>query len=160
MVPLHALVAAGALTAQAPTRDAPAPDFELRTLDGQIVRLSESRGRPVLVNFWASWCDPCRSEMPTIVAAYDEHRAAGLVVLAVNLRDQERDRDVRRFVEEFQLPFPVLLDARGTVRRRYRLRAVPTTVFIDTTGVVRIIHPGPLTTEALGRGLAEILPQP
>jgi thiol-disulfide isomerase/thioredoxin len=160
MAPLHALVAAGALTAQAPIRGVPAPDFELRTLEGRLTRLSEFRGRPLLVNFWASWCGPCRTEMPAIVTAFEEHRAAGLAVLAVNLRDQERDRDVRRFVAEFQLPFPVLLDARGAVRRRYRLRAVPTTVFIDSTGVVRLIQAGPLTTEALSRGLAEILPKP
>ncbi len=94
------------------------------------------------------------------MAAYERHSVAGLAVLAVNLRDQERERDVRRFVEEFRLPFPILLDARGAVRRRYRVRAIPTTVFIDSTGTVRLTHAGPLTAEALQRGLREILRAP
>lgn len=152
------LLLAGALAAQSPTVGAPAPDFTLRTLAGDSARLSALRGRPVLVNFWASWCRPCRSEMPAIVEAYAIHRDAGLAVLAVNLRDQERERDVRQFVQEHRLPFPVPLDANGKLRRGYRLRAIPTTLFIDSSGVVRFVHPGPLTPEALGQGLAAILP--
>lgn len=155
---LLAMLTADAQPVQAPGQ--PAPEFELKSLEGRRTRLSEFRGRPVLVNFWASWCDPCRTEMPELVAAYEAHREAGLQVLAVNLRDQERERDVRRFVEEFRLPFPILLDARGAVRRRFRVRAIPTTVFIDTTGTLRLTHAGPLTAEALRRGLGEILPAP
>jgi len=152
------LLATGALLPQAPGH--PAPDIELKSFDGRRTRLSEFRGRPVLMNFWASWCDPCRIEMPELAAAYEAHREAGLQILAVNLRDQERERDVRRFVEEFRLPFPILLDRRGAVRRRYRVRAIPTTVFIDSTGTVRRVHAGPLTAEALRQGLGEILPVP
>lgn len=152
------LTATGARPPQAPGW--PAPEFELKSLEGRRTRLSEFRGRPVIVNFWASWCVPCREELPAIMAAYERHSVAGLAVLAVNLRDQERERDVRRFVEEFRLPFPILLDARGAVRRRYRVRAIPTTVFIDSTGTVRLTHAGPLTAEAFRRGLGEILPGP
>ncbi len=152
------VILASTLGAQAPSPSAPAPDFTLRTLAGDSARLSALRGRPVLVNFWASWCKPCRFEIPAIVEAYAIHRDVGLAVLAVNLRDQERERDVRRFVEEHQLPFPVPLDTKGKVRRGYRLRAIPTTLFIDTAGVIQLIHPGPLTAEALERGLAAILP--
>jgi hypothetical protein len=96
--------------------------------------------------------------MPLIVAAYQAHHGSGLEVLAVNLRDQEaHGRDVERFVEQFQLPFPVLLDQRGRVRRRYALSGVPTSVFIDAGGAVRVIHPGPVAQEALVRGLAVIM---
>ncbi|MGH2626945.1 MAG: TlpA family protein disulfide reductase [Anaerolineales bacterium] len=153
------LLLASVLAAQGAAVGAPAPDFGLRTLVGDSVRLSALRGRPVLVNFWASWCDPCRSEMPEIAAAYARHRETGLEVLAVNLRDQERERDVRRFVAELALPFPVLLDDKGRTRRRYRLGAIPTSVFIDTAGVIRVVHPGPMTAEVLNRALDEILPR-
>jgi len=152
-------VLVAALAAQRPDVGTAAPDFTLRTLAGDTVRLSALRGRPVLVNFWASWCGPCRSEMPAIIEVHRAHGDAGLTVLAVNLRDQERERDVRRFVDELRIPFAVPLDARGKVRRAYRLRAVPTTVFIDTAGVIRMVRPGPLTPEALGQGLTAILPE-
>lgn len=137
-----------------------APDFTLKTLTGDHVRLSDLRGRPVLVNFWASWCKPCATEMPYIVAAYDSLRDRGLTVLAVNLTDQERSKDVRRFVESFKLAFTVLLDERGRVRELYELAAVPTSVFVDSAGVVRRVISGPLTPEMLARGLTMILDAP
>ena len=155
---LLAVLAPRAGLAQVPEVGRPAPDFGLAALQGGDVHLSQLRGRPVLINFWASWCGPCRTEMPEIVAAHAAHRAAGLEVLAVNLTDQERRKDVRRFVAEMSMVFPVLLDERGRVRRAYLLRGVPTTVFVDTAGVVRVIHPGPLTSEALAEGLSAILP--
>ncbi len=154
------LLGAGTVASQAPTVGLPAPDFRLSTLAGESTRLSDLRGRPVLLNFWASWCEPCRSEMPAIAEARTVHRHTGLEVLAVNLRDQERGRDVQRFVEESGLSFPILLDAKGKVRRLYRIRAVPATIFVDSSGIVRFIHAGPLTTPALARGLFEILGPP
>ena len=155
------VVLAAPLAAQAPAPGEPAPDIRLPTLAGGEISLAALRGRPVLVNFWASWCAPCREEMPLIVAAYEAHRGAGLEVLAVNLRDQEeRGRDVERFAAQFQLPFPVLLDRRGRIRQRYEFAAVPTSVFIDAGGTVRVVHAGPITQEALARGLAVILPAP
>lgn len=156
------LVVLGApLGAQALAPGEPAPDIRLPTLGGPETSLAALRGRPVLVNFWASWCGPCREEMPLIVAAYEAHRRAGLQVLAVNLRDQEEHgRDVERFVAQFQLPFPVLLDQRGRIRRRYQVAGVPTSVFVDAGGAVRVVHPGPITQEALARGLALILRVP
>jgi cytochrome c biogenesis protein CcmG/thiol:disulfide interchange protein DsbE len=155
---LLALLAPLAVRAQNLEVGQPAPDFGLATLQGGEVHLSQLRDHPVLINFWASWCAPCRTEMPEIVAAYSAHRGAGLEVLAVNLTDQESRSDVRRFVAEMRMAFPVLLDERGRVRRAYQLRGVPTTVFVDTAGIVRAIHPGPLTSEALARGLGSILP--
>ena len=135
-----------------------APDFSLKTLAGDTVSLSHLRGRPVFLNFWATWCKPCRGEMTDIIAAYDAHHTAGLEVVAINLTDQERMKDVRTFVHELRLPFPVLLDEKGKVRKTYRLRGVPTSVFIDTLGVVRLVNIGPITRENIQRGLAEILP--
>ena len=138
-----------------------APDFTLKTLSGDRATLSRLRGRPVVINFWASWCVPCRSEMPALVAAYAAHRDAGLEILAVNLRDQEATkRDVERFVAEFRIPFPVLLDEKGKVWRGYALVSVPTSVFVDLTGTVRVVHPGPISPEALVGALAQIVPAP
>jgi peroxiredoxin len=150
-----------AILAAAPavSQTTPAPDFTLKTLSRNTVSLSQYKGRPVFLNFWGSWCQPCRREMPDIIAAYAAHHAAGLEVLAINLTDQERMKDVRKFVAELQLPFPVLLDEKGKVRKRYALVAVPTSVFIDAAGVERVVHPGPITADAIQRGLAAILPQ-
>ena len=153
-----ALLCPPVLWAQGAEVGQPAPDFGLAELQGGDVHLSQFRGHPVVINFWASWCPPCRTEMPEIVAAHAAHRAAGLEVLAVDLTDQESRSDIRRFVAEMKMTFPVLLDERGRVRRAYRLRGVPTTVFVDTAGVVRAMNPGPLTSEALARGLDSILP--
>ena len=150
------LTAAGGLSAQ--TLGSPAPDFTLQTLAGGTASLSDYTGRPVFLNFWASWCTPCRGEMSDIIAAYNAHHAGGLEVLAINLTDQERMRDVREFVQAFQMPFPVLLDQKGKVRKHYALHGVPTSVFIDARGVVRLVNPGPIASETIQRGLAEILP--
>ena len=137
-----------------------APDFTLATLAGDTATLSHFKGRPVLLNFWASWCVPCRAEMLDIISADSAHAAQHLVVLGVNLTDQERMSDVRQFVRELQMPFPVLLDRKGKVRKSYRLRGVPTSVFIDTLGVVRFVNQGPISREALQHDLAGILAVP
>jgi len=137
-----------------------APDIQLNVLGGGRARLAELRGRPVVVNFWASWCTPCRSELPAIIEAYQTHRERGLAVLAVNLTDQEKRSDIQRFVAELQIPFPVLLDERGRTRRRYGLISLPTTVFVDSAGLVRGVHSGPITRRELSRGLAGMLTVP
>ena len=136
-----------------------APEFRLKLLTGGEAALSQFNGRPILVNFWATWCKPCRQEMPEIMAAYQAHRASGLEVLAVNLSDQESMKDVRKFVAQLELPFPILLDNKGKTRERYGLVTVPTSVFIDAKGIVREVNAGPISTEALERGLTSILPQ-
>jgi peroxiredoxin len=152
---------AAPLSSQVPLQlGAAAPDFTLKQLAGGEASLSEFRGRPVLVNFWATWCKPCRAEMPEIISAYQVHRDAGLEVLAVNLTDQESMKDVRKFTAEVGLPFTVLLDQKGAVRERYGLIAVPTSIFIDSAGVMRMINSGPISRSALDRGLREILPSP
>jgi thiol-disulfide isomerase/thioredoxin len=133
------------------------PQFNLERLEGGRVALGALRGRPVVLNFWASWCMPCRTEMPDLINAWHANRGA-LEILAVNLTDQEQRKDVNRFVTEFGVPFPVLLDVRGKVRKLYSLVSLPTTVFVDSSGVVRAIHSGPLTGNALELGLKTIIP--
>ena len=153
------VLAAGPLRAQFPGDTAPA--FSLETLDGSPASLSDYAGHPVLINFWASWCKPCRGEMPLIIAAYRAHQQAGLAVLAIDLTDQEGStKDIRKFQTEFQLPFPVLLDKKGKARKLYRLRGVPTSVFVGSDGVIRSVNPGPISDASLQQHLAEILPAP
>ncbi len=162
---LHRLIAAIMFFVSAPLAAQnvgdTAPAFTLKTLDGNSVSLSDFKGHPIVINFWASWCPPCRDEMPVMVEAYRTHKDSGLIILAVNGRDQETStRAVRRFVAEFQMPFPVLLDEHGNVRRRYRLRGLPTSVFIGADGLVRGLIIGPFTPTAFETHLNEILSAP
>lgn len=136
-----------------------APEIELETLTGGRVKLSSLKGRPVVISFWGTWCPPCREEFPALVAAHRRHSADSLVILAVNQRDQELStKDVEKFAAEFGVDFAVALDPRGRTRRSYRLVALPTTVFIDTTGTIRKVHSGPINAQQLEDGIATILP--
>lgn len=137
----------------------PAPDFTLPTLEGDAVSLSDYRGRPVLMNFWATWCAPCRREMPELVRVYNTHRDEGFVVLAVDLADQDSIDDVRAFVEEFDMTFPVLLDETGAVYNElYRLLGLPMSVFVDREGIITRIHIGIMTDQQVDEFVEEILP--
>lgn len=126
-----------------------APDFLLETLDGGELRLSELRGKAVVLNFWATWCLPCRKEMPQMVAAYDRYAEQGLVVVAVNL--QEDRGSIQRFASDFGMDFPIAIDRRGEVADQYRLLGLPTTYFIDREGVVRSVFRGPFLEKLQGR---------
>jgi peroxiredoxin len=117
-----------------------APNFLLETLDGGEIRLSDLRGKGVIVNLWATWCGSCRKEMPQIVAAYDRYQEEGLEIIAVNV--QESRSIIRPFVEDFGIEFPVALDRRGAVSDEYRITALPTTYFVDRDGVVREVFQG------------------
>ncbi len=132
-----------------------APDFEMVYPDGRRVRLSDLRGKPVVVNFWASWCGPCRVEMPELVRVYEAHRSEGLVILAVNL--QESAGEVQAFVEEFDMRFPVILDPDGRVADRYQIRSLPSSIFIDRDGMIAARWIGLLTPSMLQKHLERIL---
>ncbi len=136
----------------------PAPDFTLTTLEGKQLSLSQFRGQPVLINFWASWCPPCRLEMPDLVRAYEAHQAEGFVILAINLTFQDSLEDAQAFVEEFNMSFPVLLDETGEVTTNlYRLFGLPTSVFVDRSGIITHIQIGPLTGVQVDELVGEIL---
>jgi peroxiredoxin len=117
-----------------------APDFTLRTLNGPNMRLQEQRGKVVLVNFWATWCGPCRKEMPHLNRISDKYKSAGLVLLGVNI-----DEDVRNAAEvasKLKVSFPVLLDTDKAVSKLYDLNSMPSTMVIDRSGKVRFLHRG------------------
>jgi thiol-disulfide isomerase/thioredoxin len=138
-----------------------APEIDLPALTGDRVKLSALRGHPVVVTFWGTYCPPCRDEFPILVKAQQRHAATGLRVLGVNGRDQEfSTKDVQKFVQEFGALFPIALDVRGKARRDFLVLGLPTTVFIDTSGVIRGIHRGPIGVAALDSGVAAILPSP
>ena len=134
-----------------------APEIELRTLGDAPFKLSSLKGRPVVITFWGTWCPPCREEFPELAEIYRKHHAGGLEVIAVNQRDQELSKTaVQKFVDEFSAPFTIVLDERGRSRRAYRLIGLPTTVFIDTAGVITRVVSGPISRESLSLGLATI----
>jgi len=142
------------LAAQALTVGTPAPDFSLPRLDGGQIRLSDLHGRPVLVNFWASWCAPCRSEMPALDRIAREYEASGLVVVGVN--QLEDPQTVEQFVQEFGLSFPIALDRDGTASRDWRVYGIPQTYLVGPDGVIRKAWGGPLTYESVVRALEEL----
>ncbi|GAB4330325.1 MAG: hypothetical protein Kow0010_15230 [Dehalococcoidia bacterium] len=134
-----------------------APDFQLHTLDGTVARLSDYRGQFVLINFWASWCGPCRGETPDLEAFYRQYRDRGLVVLGVN--QQEPEGTARSFAELFDVTYPVLLDRTGGVSDGYRVSTgLPISFFVDREGVIRRIFIGRVAwddLEALAREYIE-----
>ena len=143
--------------AQGPEIGKLAPDFELSSLDGKVVSLSDFRGKPVFLNFWATWCGPCRFEMPFIQKMYEGLSNEGLVVLAVNV--QENPATVKEFVESFGLTFPVLLDTNSEVRLAYNIRGIPTTFFIDKNGIIQDIKIGAFASEVeIASRLNKIMP--
>ncbi len=139
-------VAARADRSPLPRKGFAAPDFTLDMLDGRAITLSDLQGQVVLINFWASWCLPCREEMPAIQQVYERYRDQGFVVLAVNL--QEEDAHVAAFVDQLELTFPVLMDRDGDVFDRYRVMALPSTFFLDRAGVIQDLAVGGLLSQA------------
>ena len=126
-----------------------APDFTLDLLGGGQISLSDLRGKVVLVNFWATWCPPCRAEMPAIEKVYRSFGPLELEVLAVNLTNQDNEAAVDAFAQELGLTFPIPLDRSGDVSARYILRGLPSSYFIDREGVIRSVVVGGPMNEAL-----------
>ena len=118
----------------------PAPDFALKSSSGENMRLSEHRGDVVMINFWATWCGPCRQEMPLLDELYTRYQRVGFNLLGVNIDDDSRR--AMKMIEELGVSFPVLFDARKEVSKLYSVEAMPVTVLVDREGNVRHVHNG------------------
>ena len=117
-----------------------APDFALKSSTGENLRLSEYRGDVVMINFWATWCGPCRQEMPLLDELYSRYERVGFNLLGVNIDDDSRR--AMQMIEELGVSFPVLFDARKEVSKLYKVEAMPVTVLVDREGTVRYVHHG------------------
>ena len=135
-----------------------APAFSLARLDGDgTVSLASLRGKTVILNFWASWCPPCRAEMPAIEKVYRSHKDLGLEVLGVNTTNQDSQTAAAAFVQEVGVTFPILFDRSGAVSAGYTLQGLPTSFFIDCKGVIRSVVVGGPMSEALIQSKVEEL---
>lgn len=126
-----------------------APDFTLQTLDGQTVRMADLLGRPVVISYWATWCIPCKQELPVLNQLYQEYRERGLVVLSVNATDQDDLQSVQSMAAEMGMSFPVLLDDGKNFSESYQAMFFPSTFFVDPNGVIRFIRLGDSSEEFL-----------
>ncbi len=134
-----------------------APDFTLDTLDGGRVTLSELRGKIVVVNFWTTWCPPCRTETPALEKAYEQYENSEVLILGVNLTNQDSVSAVESFAREFELTYPLLLDRDGSVGYLYQVNGLPTTYFINREGVIRTVLVGGPMSETFIRSKIEAL---
>ncbi len=124
-----------------------APDFKLTTLKGEQVRLSDYRGKKVIINFWATWCPPCRAEMPDMQSFY-EKSGEEVEVLAVNATmSEKKEENVAEFVKDFGLTFPILMDTENEVNRKYSIVSIPTSYFVDTNGKVYTKFTGAMSSD-------------
>lgn len=133
----------------------PAPDFELKNLAGETIRLSDFKGKPVLVNFWATWCAPCRAEAPELQRAAVEYKDK-LVIIGVNMTTDDTPAQVPAFVEEYGLTFPIVLDETGEVSQAYQVIGLPTSIFIDQAGLIKDVRLGPINQAYIEAKLAEM----
>jgi cytochrome c biogenesis protein CcmG, thiol:disulfide interchange protein DsbE len=140
---------------RAPLPDHPAPDFALLTVGGETVQLSALKGQVVLINVWATWCPPCRAEMPAIEAVSKQYQDEGFVVLAVNM--QEDGPTVAAFMDEHRLTFPALLDSDGSVSATYQARVLPSSFFVDRKGVIRAVYRGPMPRSVIAGTVDQLL---
>ncbi len=142
----------------APQKGFLAPDFRLADPKGKYYSLSALRGQAVLVNLWATWCPPCQAEMPAIEKYYEQYRGQGLVVLGVNATAQDYPLNIVPFTQEYGLSFPILLDESGEVARKYELRSLPSSYFINRDGsIAEVVIGGPMSGALIQTYIEEIL---
>lgn len=139
----------------APIKGHPAPDFALPTLDGKTIRLSDYKGKPVLVNFWATWCGPCRAEFPDFQKAWTDN-ADQLVIIGINNTTTDDKSQIPGFLDEFGITFPIVLDESGDTAKAYNILGLPTSIFIDRDGVVKEVFTGPLNKAYIEAKLGEL----
>ena len=142
----------------APQKGFLAPDFILKTLNGQSVQLSALKGQVVLVNLWASWCPPCKAEMPAIDHVYQAYKKKGFMVLGVDSTVQDTVANVNSFVSDNKLSFPILLDQNGLATRLYNIQSLPTSFFVGPDGIIRdVIIGGPMSEAFLQSSVEKYL---
>lgn len=122
-----------------------APNFQLQTISGQKISLNDLKGKKVVLNFWATWCPPCREEIPEIVAFYENNRHR-VEILAVHV---EHNSNIKEFIQQYQMKFPVVVDRHSLVSSLYRIFVIPTTFIIDENGYIITRHIGPIKKEQL-----------
>ena len=143
-------------SAQRPQIDNPAPDFQFQNPEGQPVSLSDLQGKPVLINFWATWCSPCIYEMPYLQQVYEEWSDKGLMVLAINIG--ESSAQVEAFMQSHDLSLPVLLDTNQDTAQGYNIQYIPSSFFIDKDGIIQEKIVGAFTSKiAIEEKLSKII---
>ncbi len=140
----------------APELNAIAPLFEAQTLVGDTLRLADLRGKVVLINFWATWCEPCKAEMPDLQAVYESYQARGLRVLGINLG--EGKADVEKWVSQLGLTFDIVMDNRQRIASEYQIRGQPTSYLVAPDGVITQIYYGSTIRANLEAAIAPLLP--
>lgn len=145
-------------TIRAPQEGFLAPDFALKTISGSRVALEDLRGKVIILNFWASWCPPCRAEMPAFQQALEEYSDADLAILGVNATSQDSLLDVENFLQEYQLEFIIPLDVSGQVSRLYQIHSLPTTFILDKRGIIKkVVIGGPIPLSLLRVEIQQLL---
>jgi peroxiredoxin len=142
---LRQLVVAGVLllacgVSLAANQPSMAPDFTLKSREGVNIKLSELRGQVVMVNFWASWCGPCRQEMPLLEQLFERYQSLGFTLLGVNVDEDRAAAD--KMLRDIPVSFPILYDERGKVSKQYQVKAMPSTFMVDRDGRIRYLHKG------------------
>lgn len=133
----------------------PAPNFTLVLIDGGNFNLSDHKGKPVLINFFASWCLPCRDEMPVLEKIVQQYKQKGVVFLGIAVDDTEEK--MKDFIAKYNVTFPVGLDKTATIQKSFGLYGIPTTYFIDKQGVITYFHSGSVTEELMQHELDKLL---
>jgi peroxiredoxin len=136
-----------------------APDFTTHDTHDNVVALRKYHGRPVVLNFWATWCVPCRQELPVLQAVYEAYRDKGLVILAISQDVAEKKETVRSYVTNLGVTFLPLLDPEGSVAAHYNVFLLPSTIFINPAGTVVAVHFGSMTRTQIEKHLVAIMPQ-
>lgn len=151
-----ALLATPAAGSGVPQAGMIAPDFTVQTLDGASMKLSDFRGKPVMLNFWASWCGPCTAEMKNIESVFQKHTNEDIVILGVN--QGEGSSTVKGYAELWKLHFRLVRDEDAEASHLYQVRALPTTVFIDAQGKISDVHiGGPMTADFIEKRVNDLL---
>ncbi|MDR7071227.1 TlpA disulfide reductase family protein [Fictibacillus barbaricus] len=134
-----------------------APDFTLKTLEGKQISLKDYRGKKVILNFWATWCPPCKGEIPEMQRFYKENHEKNVEILAVNLAFTEtKPQKIKDFVRDYGMTFPIPLDEKNTINKQFRAVSIPTSYFIDEKGIITNRHVGPMDYDFMKREIKDM----